>query len=191
MHVLNHLLTIQESAGLLSLIGAIVVIAVVIFVISSGGSYEDKYEVKKKVYKARKQYFFVLSALLIVTLFTSLQHTPYNHKESPDVTVAVVGMQWTWKMQIGTLLKPENVTGSNEIKLPAHKTIQFDVTSIDVNHNFAIYNSKGDLVAQTQAMPSYTNSLLYTFNEPGEYGILCLEYCGMPHGYMTGKIFVQ
>lgn len=191
MRVLNFLLTIQEMAGLLSLIGAIIVVAVVLFVISSGGAYEDKHEVKKKVYKARKQYFFVLSALVVIMLFTSLQYTPYNHKDNPDITVAVVGMQWTWKMQEGTSLKPEDVTGSNEIKLPAHKSIRFDATSIDVNHNFAIYNSKGDLVAQTQAMPSYTNSLLYTFDEPGEYTILCLEYCGMPHGYMTGKIHIQ
>jgi cytochrome c oxidase subunit 2 len=64
------------------------------------------------------------------------------------------------------------------------------VTSADVNHNFAIYNSKGCMVGQTQAMPQYTNEMQHLFEEKGII-ILCLEYCGIPHAYMFATIHIK
>ncbi|MBS1973654.1 MAG: cytochrome C oxidase subunit II, partial [Bacteroidetes bacterium] len=75
--------------------------------------------------------------------------------------------------------------------LPANKAIRFIVTSGDVNHDFAIYDNNGVLVAQTQAMPQYHNELQYVFPQKGDYEILCLEYCGLAHAIMLGKIHVQ
>lgn len=46
------------------------------------------------------------------------------------------------------------------------------------------------IVAQTQAMPGYTNVLRYTFTEPGVYRVLCLEYCGVEHHDMKTEINV-
>jgi cytochrome c oxidase subunit 2 len=45
-------------------------------------------------------------------------------------------------------------------------------------------------VAQTQSMPGYTNVLRHTFDEPGTYKILCLEYCGLGHHEMSAEINV-
>ncbi len=194
MNLIVPLITVQNFAGIVSLIGAIVVLSVVLFLISSASSYEDKHEVKEKVYKARKRYFIGLASVAVILFFSSLQFLPYpkNQTTPADKIVTVVAMQWTWKMGEGvSTLSPHDFVGTNEITLPANKSIQFVVSSMDVNHNFAIYNSKGDLVAQTQAMPEYENQLYYTFPEPGEYAILCLEYCGMPHGFMTGKIHIN
>jgi cytochrome c oxidase subunit 2 len=39
-------------------------------------------------------------------------------------------------------------------------------------------------------MPGYINVLRYTFNEPGVYRVLCLEYCGVAHHEMTADIKV-
>lgn len=63
--------------------------------------------------------------------------------------------------------------------------------SDDVTHNFGIYNSKGILLTQVEAMPQYKNELQYTFNQKGKYTILCLEYCGLVHGFMTATIHVN
>jgi hypothetical protein len=46
------------------------------------------------------------------------------------------------------------------------------------------------IVAQTQAMPGYTNVLRYTFTEPGVYRVLCLEYCEIAHHRMKAQITV-
>lgn len=193
MTLLNILLTVQTFAAIVSLIGALIVVSVVFFLISSSTNYEDKMAAKKKVYKARTRYFFGLASVVVVLLFISLRLLPYpKYQKTPDKTVTVVGMQWAWKMGEGVSdKKPSEFAGSNEITLPVNKAIRFIVTSSDVNHNFAIYTSEGDLVAQTQAMPGYSNELQYTFTHPGEYSVLCLEYCGLAHSIMMGKIHVN
>jgi cytochrome c oxidase subunit 2 len=67
---------------------------------------------------------------------------------------------------------------------PLNRRILFEVTSRDVNHGFGIYDSKGQIIAQTQAMPEYVNYLTVTFHQPGQYSVRCLEYCGVGHAVM-------
>lgn len=75
--------------------------------------------------------------------------------------------------------------------LGLNRTVEFRVTSSDVNHGFGIYNAAGTLLTQVQAMPGYTNRLLYTFHQPGLYSILCLEYCGVGHQVMVSQFKVE
>lgn len=189
----NILLTIQRTAAITSFAAGALVVAVVIFLIATSSTGEDKASVKHKVYKLRGRYFFVLTLCIIAGLFISLRLLPYTKFQgTPDETVTVVAMQWAWKMGPGITDKsPADFEGGNEITLPANKHIRFDVTSSDVNHDFAIYNNKGVLVAQTQAMPQYHNMLEHVFPEKGDYHILCLEYCGMPHAFMVGVIHIN
>jgi cytochrome c oxidase subunit 2 len=69
--------------------------------------------------------------------------------------------------------------------------VEFAVTSQDVNHGLAIYAPDGRLLTQVQAMPGYTNRLLYRFAEPGSYTIRCLEYCGVFHHIMLATLTVR
>jgi cytochrome c oxidase subunit 2 len=46
------------------------------------------------------------------------------------------------------------------------------------------------MVAQTQAMPGYVNKLQVRFTKPGDYEVLCLEYCGVAHHGMRAVIKV-
>lgn len=94
----------------------------------------------------------------------------------PRVLVAVTGIQWTWE-----------VAGP---RIPAGVPVEFAVRSIDVNHDFAIYDPHGRILAQVQAMPGYTNHLVYVFPDPGIYTIRCLEYCGLGHHLMTTSLTV-
>ena len=57
--------------------------------------------------------------------------------------------------------------------------MRFDVTSIDVNHGFGLYDPDGHLIGSVQAMPGYHNQLDLTLDEPGVYRIRCLELCGL------------
>jgi cytochrome c oxidase subunit II len=75
-------------------------------------------------------------------------------------------------------------------RVPIGQTVEFHVTSADINHGFALYDPEMHLVAQTQAMPGYTNKLNYTFSRAGTYKVLCLEYCGIAHHNMIAEIKV-
>ncbi|NQY59474.1 MAG: cytochrome C oxidase subunit I, partial [Cognatishimia sp.] len=70
-------------------------------------------------------------------------------------------------------------------EIPLGQQVEFRVTSEDVNHGLGIYNDEMRLLVQVQAMPNYTNSIVYTFDEPGTYQILCMEFCGIAHHDMT------
>ncbi|MBS1746398.1 MAG: hypothetical protein JST21_09545 [Bacteroidetes bacterium] len=188
-----NFLTIQTSAAIISFIAGAIVVLVVIYLFYSSSPAEDKVSAKHKVYKMRARYFFALVFCVIAGLIITLGFLPYPQFQSrPDETVSVVGMQWAWKFAPGISDKtPLQMEGGSEITLPSNKLIKFLVTSSDVNHDFAIYNTNGVLVAQTQAMPDYQNALEYKFPEPGDYHILCLEYCGIAHAIMVGTIHVK
>lgn len=188
------LFSIQAYSATTAFIAGTLIVATVLFIIftSSKGS-DDKLAEKHKVYHVRDRYFLILTLAIIVGLIISLRFLPYEqYQGKPAEEVTVVAMQWAWKMAPGiSNATPEAFTGESEITLPANKLIRFVVTSQDVNHGFGIYNPEGLLIAQTQAMPQYKNELEHKFTEPGDYHILCMEYCGMPHAYMIGTIHVK
>ena len=193
MNLFMPLLILQDYAVIISMSAGILVVAVVIFLMASSSTGEDKDSAKHKTYKIRGRYFFGLITVLVVFLFMSLRFLPYpQYQKNPEIKVTVVGMQWAWKMAEGvTNKKPADFDGNSEITLPVNKRIEFIVTSSDVNHNFAIYDGKGVLQVQTQAMPGYHNKLQYEFTQKGDFYILCLEYCGMAHSFMMGTIHVN
>lgn len=193
MSSITILMTLQNLAGILTLAGATIVVAVVIFVLLSASEEEDKDTAKHKVYAVRTKYFAILTLVLVAGLIISLRLVPYPRAGSvADETVTIVGVQWFWKMGNGEMTTgPVEFVGSNEVTVPSQKNIKFVVTSADVNHGFGIYDSKGSLLTQTQAMPQYKNLLYHKFDNPGEYYVVCMEYCGQTHSYMVGKIHVQ
>ncbi len=178
---------------MLSLFATILVVSVVLFIIISSKKEEDAETAGAKVYKVRGRYFFGLVLLLILALFVSLRNLPYDnfHKEADEI-VTVVASQWIWKMGYGIYDGDLGAyTGGPLIDVEKNKTIDFQVTSMDITHNFAIYNSDGAIIRQVQAIPGYTNILQHTFTEEGKYVIECLEYCGTGHGVMVGFINVK
>ncbi|HCG30239.1 MAG TPA: cytochrome c oxidase subunit II, partial [Chloroflexi bacterium] len=65
-----------------------------------------------------------------------------------------------------------------------------ELTTVDVNHNFAIYSPDGVLLTQAQVMPGYTNKLIFEFDKPGTYTVRCLEYCGIWHQIMVAVLTI-
>ena len=193
MSHLNTFLTLQGFAGIISFAAGILVVAVVLFLIFTSSRSEDKTSVTNKVYKIRGRYFFGLILFLVLGLIISLRLLPYpSFQGEADETVTVVAMQWMWKMGPGKSdQSPADFVGNTKISVPVKKRIKFIVTSADVNHNFAIYNHEGVLLTQVQAMPQYKNELEYLFTQKGDYFILCLEFCGLAHGFMMGTIHVN
>jgi cytochrome c oxidase subunit II len=134
-------------------------------------------------------------AILVVFLLLTLPRLPYpvEAATAPERIVHAVGKQYAWSLTDGTgpTLANWDSTFSPSVTVPANTQIEFRVTTLDVNHGFSLYAPDGQLVAQTQAMPGYMNRLRVTFDRPGTYTVLCLEFCGMSHHRMRGVVEVR
>lgn len=171
----------QEIAWEITLGGVALIAAVYLAVWLRSGTAEDFGAVKRRLYRMRPVWFVLLVAAGTWASAATLGDLPYaathGAAERPaEVTVSVTGHQWYW--QIG------------RTELPANTPVAFEVTAADVNHSFAIYDDDGRVVAQTQAMPGYTNVLRHTFETPGTYRVRCLEYCGLAHHNMASTLTV-
>jgi cytochrome c oxidase subunit 2 len=89
------------------------------------------------------------------------------------VTVTLVGMMF--------LFQP------NELHVPAGKPVTFRVTSADVIHGFQIVGTNGN----SMVVPGYVSQFTTVFKTPGEYLIVCNEYCGLGHHTMSAKLIVE
>jgi cytochrome c oxidase subunit 2 len=74
-----------------------------------------------------------------------------------------------------------------EIHVPAGKPVTFRLTSSDVTHGFSIVGTNGN----TMIVPGYISQFTTTFRTPGEYLIVCNEYCGLSHHLMSAKLIVE
>lgn len=194
MNLFFPLLSLRTTAGIVTLVGFLVVLGVVIFIFATTNMSGDNTHAKDKVYAFRKTYFWSLVTLVVLITAFTLRSLPYPiyQKASPEEQVSIVGYQWGWKMGNGPMtVSADEFEGKQEVTIPAGRDIEFTVTSIDVNHSFGVYDAAGNIVTQVQAMPGYVNKLRHTFNYPGDYTVICLEYCGMSHGFMIGTIHVN
>ena len=173
--------------ALIFLIGAVAMVVIAAFISFQSTESEDPQSVTQKVYRARSVYFFLLMLALLIAYGYTVPKAPYFRDGSPDVVVDVVGKMWFWE------IKPVKgaVLEGGDLVLPAGKKVEFRVTSGDVNHGLGIYSPDGHLLTQTQAMPGYTNRLIYTFREPGTYKVFCMEFCGIGHHNMFARIIVR
>jgi cytochrome c oxidase subunit 2 len=141
----------------------------------------------------KKRFWFSLILFVILGIFASvtIPKSPYYlfADETPVKVVHVATMQFAFIMS-EKALDPTNLKGE-PIELPVNELVEFRVTSVDVNHGFAIYDDANRLITQTQAMPGYVNRLRYKFQHPGTYDIFCLEYCGMAHQVMRASFTVK
>lgn len=133
----------------------------------------------KKSYRVRDWLFWAILIVITPVIIYTLTILPYgiaasHHGETQKIDVT--GQMWQWRL--------------SKSRIKAGQPVRFYVTSKDVNHGFGVYDSDLTLLAQTQAMPGYINILEYTFENPGVYKVLCMEYCGIAHHTMATEITV-
>jgi cytochrome c oxidase subunit 2 len=75
----------------------------------------------------------------------------------------------------------------SEIRVPAGSTVYFKVTSKDVVNGLFIPGTSVNLMVS----PGHVTELVHHFTQPGEYLILCHEYCGSGHHFMQGRLVVE
>ncbi len=164
----------------LAVVFVIITIAIVAAFVTIGLSARrdiDFKRVKAVGYGARTWWLISLGALLSVGLISSLFYLPYSAADDGGTAQAVTvsSGQYYWTVN------PPSVPPGD---------VKVSVTSVDVNHGLGIYSPSGEMIGSVQAMPGYTNTVRVTLDEPGEYQLSCLEYCGVGHHLMQGTITV-
>ena len=172
----------QNTAMLLTVILTGGLVAVFMVVIARSTRRVDFEGVVAGGYRLRRAWFYLLVVAGVgITLATvpaglAPARAPSGDRPVDSAVIKAIGYQWYWE-----LTAEEVETG---------QPVEFQITSADVNHGFAIYDAQMQLVAQAQSMPGYVNRLTLRFDQAGTYQILCLEYCGLAHHDMIGEFTV-
>lgn len=183
-------MTIQKEVFLLFTVLFLIIVSVFFLVFISSRRTGEFQNVNRK----RAIFFFIALGTVLLVMGITLPKSPYflYAKEEPSQKVFVMAKQFSFAISKYPISTEDdfNQSAGVEITLPKGELIEFNVSSMDVNHGFSLFKD-GVLKAQVQAMPGYMNRLRWKFTEDGVYNILCLEYCGMAHAGMMSKINVK
>jgi cytochrome c oxidase subunit 2 len=167
----------QIVLGIVFALIALLLAAAFLVIAIQAGSDLSVERVHRVGYWLRKRWLASLLVLGVLVVGISLFDLPYATGGATGRTVVkATGGQFFWSLQ------PDRVSVGTHVR--------FDVTSIDVNHSFGIYDPKGRLIGSVQAMPGYHNELDLTLSEAGVYRIRCLELCGVNHSIMQNTFTV-
>jgi cytochrome c oxidase subunit 2 len=75
----------------------------------------------------------------------------------------------------------------NEIRVPVGSTVTFVATSRDVVHGLLVPNARVNVML----LPGQVARVTTRFDRPGEFSMICHEYCGIAHHTMWGKVIVE
>jgi cytochrome c oxidase subunit 2 len=164
---------IAVSYGILGGV-AVLVIAIVVWSSTRG---RNRHTNLHKLAEREKTWFGIVVVMLVALLFATIWFTPYGKSAGSG------GQPFAVKAEQFAFLVPSTT-------LKAGKPVRFHLTSADVNHGFAVYDSHNVLLFQVQVIPEKTVEYVYTFDKPGTYHILCFEYCGVGHDQMKGTFTV-
>lgn len=175
MHI--HFAEPQVAIGVVFAALAILLGLAFVVIATQAGSDVGVQRVHDVGYWLRKRWLAFLLVVGVLVVGISLFDLPYAHGGPAGRTVVkVTGGQFFWSLQPSTVR--------------AGAPVRFDVTSVDVNHGFGLYDSDGRLIGSVQAMPGYRNDLDLTLRKPGVYRIRCMELCGLNHSTMEASFTV-
>ena len=109
----------------------------------------------------------------------------------PYETIRIVGQQWAWSFVhpgadhvLGTA---DDIKTVDELHIEVGKAYHYKLEARDVLHSFSVpvFRLKQD------ALPGRVITGWFEATGTGEYDIQCAEICGIGHGVMAGRIFIE
>ncbi len=106
-------------------------------------------------------------------------------------TVRIIGQQWAWTFvhegPDGKLNTADDISTINELHVEVDKLYHYKLEATDVIHSFSVpvFRLKQD------AIPGRVITGWWEATETGEYSIQCAEICGIGHGMMGARIFIE
>ncbi|GBD41337.1 Cytochrome c oxidase subunit 2 [bacterium HR39] len=123
----------------------------------------------------------IVALTLAGVVLAAMTLVPWPHAPqagpTPGIVVHARGYQWYWELDRDTV--------------PAGTPVTFLASTADVTHGFGVADPQGRLLFQVQVIPGYVSRVDWTFDRPGTYRVICLEYCGIAHHEMMGQLTVQ
>lgn len=129
--------------------------------------------------------YTILPFVMVVTLFyfTERDQSIILDEDRPeDMTVNVVGRQWSWSFNyVEDNVYEAGTPGQQpELWLPVNNLVRFEVTAADVIHSWWVPN----FLFKMDAIPGRTNTFELTPNKLGVFTGKCAELCGRDHARM-------
>lgn len=109
----------------------------------------------------------------------------------PDETVRIVAQQWAWTFVLpgpdGQLDTDDDIATVDELHVEVDRTYHFQLESRDVLHSFSVpvFRLKQDAVPGRRIVGWFEPTL------EGQYDVQCAEICGIGHGVMSARIFIE
>jgi len=109
----------------------------------------------------------------------------------PDETVKVISQQWAWTFvhpgPDGKLNTEDDIATVDELHVKVDTVYHYELQSKDVVHSFSVpvFRLKQD------AVPGRTITGWFEPIKTGEFDIQCAEMCGIGHGLMPARIFIE
>ncbi|MCL5991652.1 MAG: cytochrome c oxidase subunit II [Bacteroidetes bacterium] len=126
--------------------------------------------------------WIVIPTILVLFMFYFGYAVFHESRVVPKgaMTVKVIARMWAWEFEYN------NGKKSNELYVPANRSIKLELNSMDVNHSMYIpaFRIKEDVIFGRQ------NYMVIHPEKTGTYIIACAEYCGLRHSLMYSKIHV-
>lgn len=145
--------------------------------------------------------YTVVPVFMVAVLFgktIELEDKLIDTSQKPDVTVNVVGKQWSWDFNYVEDRAYEtgvqaHLTGKRGVEktlptmyLPVNKRIEFVLTARDVIHSFWV----PQFLQKLDMMPGRVNKFQITTTETGTFTGKCAELCGAYHSEMLFQVKV-
>lgn len=109
---------------------------------------------------------------------------------TPDQTIRITGKQFIWEFVHpgvdGRLDTPDDIQTLNQLTVPVHAKIVFELKAADVLHSFWVPN----LRLKQDAVPGRTIKGWFEATKEGDFVIACAELCGSGHGIMRGELHI-
>ena len=108
-----------------------------------------------------------------------------------DAEVRIMAQQWAWTFvhpgADGKLDTADDIKTTDELHVQKGKTYHYHLEARDVMHDFSVpvFRLKQD------AIPGRIITGWFTPTKTGEYDIQCAEMCGIGHGIMGARIFIE
>ena len=165
-------------------------------------------------YNLPLEVFYTIAPVLMCVVFffhtVRVQDEVIKIEPEPDLTVEVMGQQWSWTFNYGvgeqdpTATAGEDENGEPDfayddyvyfsgtgrdiptLYLPVDQTIQFNLHSPDVIHDFGVPS----FLVKMDVIPGRVNKLQVTPTVEGTYAGKCYELCGVSHSRMLFNVEV-
>ena len=157
---------------------------------------DDEVPVQTRYNLPLEIFYTVAPIMMVIVLFyhtVNTQNIALDKVDDPDVTVEVVGQQWSWTFNYPeTGPQGENVFTSGTasqiptLVLPVDKTVQFNLHSPDVIHSFWITG----FLMKMDVVPGRVNNFQVHTTKEGTFRGKCTELCGVYHSRMLFNVEV-